>query len=576
MGSVYRCHNALSERIQGAIKVMDRHRADVSRDRFIREVEALASLRHESVVRILGFGEAPEHRAFYIAMELVQGDSLAKRINAGPWPWPGPREVFLKLAHGLAHAHGRGIAHRDIKPQNLMFGEDGSACIIDFGISAAEGRTSLTSEGMFLGTVTHMAPELFGQGAVDPMKADIYALGQVFYEVLTGSRAFSAQAALTVEQRMIYVMAAKMNSETLDPGPESPPALRALIREVTCPDPARRTPDLQRFIAALEAVPLEPGQPRLGQAPREEPQLPLDPTLPLPSARSGAANAPLPDPATQAVAPPPPVVPTTGSGRRPDLGIPTRAPRRAPEPTGPIPGVGSPAPDDEEPPPPAVPRSAGRSTVLGAAVGLLVGIPLGLGLLGWQLGWFEGDPPPATPVAPEASQAAPPSPPATAETTADEPAKPEAKKPEAKKAEPTKSEAATSTETRSAPRTTARQTTETRPSTQPPAPAAEDVPMGLSFDLSLEGELYAPALSPLFEGRRSAFEACFMGAGAQGSRTDLSVRWSLAAGAITDGPSASGGSTSLHRCVEGIVRRIPFDATQSGAVSLGVSYAPLR
>lgn len=565
MGAVYRCHNALSERIQGALKVMDRHRADVSRDRFVREVEALASLRHEAVVRILGFGEAPEIRAFYIAMELVQGDSLAKRIAEGPWAWPGPRDVFIKLASGLAHAHGRGIAHRDIKPQNLMYTEDGSACIIDFGISAAEGRTSLTSEGMFLGTVTHMAPELFGQGNVDPMKADVYALGQVFYEVLTGTRAFSAQSALTAEQRMVYVMAAKMNSEALDPGPTCPPALRTLIREATHPDPSQRAVDLTRFVRALEAVPqeavvLEPGAANPGS--QGEDRTPLAPTEVLRAPTGSTAQEPISQPV-----PPPPLVPATGSGRRPDPGIPTRSGRK-PQPLELEPNLEAPFEEQPEPEaaaetPPEDARARQRKSVfMGLGVGLLIGIPLALLLVGWQLGWFGGGAEP-TPTPPEPAQQLTPTP-TPAEVTP--PTAPT----------PTPTTPATPAPT-STPRKARAPETPKEP-TQVGAPVATDpdVAMRLDWGLSLEGDLYIKALTPLLEGRRGALEACFGGAGVDGARTEVRVVWTLQSGAITAGPSASGGPAALDRCLVGIIKKIPFDSMQSGTATLDLEYYPQR
>jgi len=603
MGAVYRCHNALSDRIQGALKVMDRHRADVSRDRFIREVEALASLRHEAVVRILGFGEAPEHRVFYIAMELVQGDSLARRIAEGPWPWPGPREVFLKLAGGLAHAHARGLAHRDIKPQNLMYTEDGSACIIDFGISAAEGRTSLTHEGTFLGTVTHMAPELFGRAQLDPMKADLYALGQVFYEVLTGSRAFSAQPSLTSEQRMVYVMASKMNSEALDPGPSSPDELRQLIRQTTHPDPLQRTPDLPTFLRQLQAVPLE--------LPQDAPQLRVNEPVPLPPTEL------LLSPSGSRPVPPPPQVPTTGSGRRPDPGIPTRTGRRAQgEPTPPSnplpplentgsgpsisrtpsapitihipqPAQAEPTPteepgeapllpelDEPAPPPPLPPPVSDRHSVLkGLGIGLLVGLPLGLAVVAWQLGWFDRPSAPEPPV-----NTSPPS----EDTTA----------PSAPPAQPDPTQQA-APQTPSAPQETPKEAPKETPKEAPrhhaEAPKSggdayhstevsggDDVPMALNLGLSLDGDLYSRALSPVIEGRRSAFEACFIGAGAQGKVTDVIVTWSLQAGALTSGPSASGGSATLERCLTNQIRKISFDSAQTGTATLELEYRPQR
>ena len=591
MGAVYLCHNFLSERITAAIKVMDRQRADVSRDRFVREVEAMASLRHESVVRILGFGEAPEHRAFFIAMELVEGEPLSKRIQSGPWAWPGPREVFLKIARGLAHAHSRGIAHRDIKPQNLMIGADNSACIIDFGISVAEGRTSLTTEGMFLGTVTHMAPELFGHQSPDSIKADIYALGQVYYEVLTGHRAFSAQSAMTAEQRMVYVMASKMNCEPLDPGPYCPDALRELIRYATQPSPSARIPDMAAFVAALEAVPLEAG-----------PGLPTPPPLPPPAPASSVATgggampllpptAQMPLPATPAAQPPPPVVPSTGSGRRADPGIPTRSGRKAPAPQEPAAQepaeepereaarggamdpwpaalsapAAAPAPQEEDEPPPAAP-SKPRSVLWGLGVGLAVGLPIGLVIVGLQLGWFSAAPPPPVTPAPAAplidsstrvsprAQSAPEVAPKPAATP-----KPSAEPAPTKKSSPP----ATSSE-RSRPTTAETSAPKSAPVADPNA--------RMLLEVGLSGDLYSPPLMSVVEGRRSAFEACFQGAGAIGYTTTVVVRWTLDAGQLVGRPKATGGVGSLGACLERRVSDMPFDVSQSGNAELELIY----
>ena len=583
MGAVYLCHNFLSERITAAIKVMDRQRADVSQDRFVREVEAMASLRHESVVRILGFGEAPEHRVYFIAMELVDGEPLAKRIQAGPWAWPGPREVFVKLARGLAHAHGRGIAHRDIKPQNLMIGPDDSACIIDFGISAAEGRTSLTTEGMFLGTVTHMAPELFGHQDPDPIKADIYALGQVFYETLTGHRAFSAQSALTAEQRMVYVMASKMNCEALDPGPHCPDELRALIRQATQPVPANRIQDMSAFVAALEAVPLRPG-----------PGLPTPPPLPppptVPTTGSGARVPLLPTTQMTLQAPvvqrPPSVPPVTGSGSRADPGIPTRSGRKSPAPDSAAEAVevsaaveptesearpAAPSPIVHEAPEQPAPQPRRHSALWGLGVGLAVGLPIGLIIVGLQLGWFSSDPPPPVISAPSAplidstTRVAPRAQTGASATTPGEAASPRTTAPAKSAPEPTPVKKSS---------TTPSSTERVRSTPEPTTSAAPDLNARMLLEMGLSGDLYSPPLMGVFEGRRSSFEACFQGAGAIGVTTTVVVRWTLSAGQLTERPKATGGSGSLGACLERRVSDVHFDLTQTGAAELELIYKP--
>ena len=155
MGSVYRCRNAMSERIKTALKVMKPHNLDSAADRFVREAEALYALRDPAIVRVMGFGKDESRELLWMAMELIDGEDLETRIKRGPLLLDEARSAFRQVAKGLQHAHEIGICHRDIKPGNLMLTQNGRAVVLDFGIAIDEGRTKLTAQGTLPGTLSY-------------------------------------------------------------------------------------------------------------------------------------------------------------------------------------------------------------------------------------------------------------------------------------------------------------------------------------------------------------------------------------------------------------------------------------
>ena len=202
MGDVYRAHDAKLQR-DVALKVLSARLASTpeARARFEREALSIAKLSHPNIVAIYEFGD---HSGLaYVASELIEGETLRARLEAGALP---PRRAVgyaLQIARGVAAAHARGIVHRDLKPENVMITRDDHIKILDFGLAkpmepapSDETRVAgtLTSAGMVLGTFAYMAPEQVRGLAVDH-RADIFAFGALLYEMLSGVRAFKGETA---------------------------------------------------------------------------------------------------------------------------------------------------------------------------------------------------------------------------------------------------------------------------------------------------------------------------------------------------------------------------------------------
>ncbi len=164
-------------------------------ERFLREYELIARVNHPNVVRIFDLGVADDHA--FIAMEYCSDGSLKRRIQAGI-DTAQAYEWMRIMAGALGALHDIGICHRDFKPTNVVFREDGSPVLIDFGLAKeAQLNAGITGVGAIFGTPYYMSPEQGEGSAVDP-RSDIYSLGVVFFEMLTGSRPFSGSTALSV------------------------------------------------------------------------------------------------------------------------------------------------------------------------------------------------------------------------------------------------------------------------------------------------------------------------------------------------------------------------------------------
>ena len=251
MGAVFRVHSALSERVDAALKVMKPSLEPDARARFVREAEALSALRHPAIVRVMAFSEDTRRGLLYLVMELAEGETLKRRLERGPMTLPEALATFVPLAGGLEHAHAAGISHRDLKPSNIILTPDGPL-LVDFGIAAAAQSGDLTGKG-HLGTLSYLPPEVFRGERAEPRGIDVYGLGLLLNEALTGVHPFPMEAGLTPAAALATVGMRKLQQPALDPGEPVPERLRKLVRAATSPDPRTR-PDMalmHRILASL-------------------------------------------------------------------------------------------------------------------------------------------------------------------------------------------------------------------------------------------------------------------------------------------------------------------------------------
>ncbi|MFH1681745.1 MAG: protein kinase [Candidatus Eisenbacteria bacterium] len=182
-----------------------------AKQRFVHEAQAASALDHPNICTIHEIDEV--EGLTFISMACIEGESLKKKIQAGPLPIDEAIGVAIQVAEGLEEAHEKGIVHRDIKPDNVMVTPKGQAKIMDFGLARSSGKTTLTKEGTTLGTVAYMSPEQARGEAVDH-RTDIWSLGVVLYEMITGRPPFKGDH----EPAIVYSI--------LNEDPEPPTALR--------------------------------------------------------------------------------------------------------------------------------------------------------------------------------------------------------------------------------------------------------------------------------------------------------------------------------------------------------------
>jgi serine/threonine-protein kinase len=212
MGEVYRARDTRLDR-EVAIKVLPEQLAkDVDRKaRFEREARAVAALSHPNILAIHDYGSGTE--CSFAVMELLDGQTLRERLLQGSLPWRRSVEIAIEVAEGLAAAHAKGIVHRDLKPDNLFLTSDGRVKILDFGLARIEapsprpGETRTyspepTETGTILGTVGYMSPEQVRGELVDP-RSDIFSLGCVLYEMLSGQRPFRRETAVETQTAIL-------------------------------------------------------------------------------------------------------------------------------------------------------------------------------------------------------------------------------------------------------------------------------------------------------------------------------------------------------------------------------------
>jgi serine/threonine-protein kinase len=264
MATVYRAHDRVLERVV-ALKVLDpRHEADPDVvGRFRDEARAAARLTHPNVVGVLD--RVMHGGREFIVFEHVEGETLKQLvIRDGPLEPARAAALGCGVARALAAAHDRGIVHRDVKSQNVIVGEDGRPRVADFGVARAPGSEQRTESGAIVGTGTYIAPEQARGERVDGA-ADVYALGVVLYELLTGAPPYDGVNAVAVAMRHVNDPVPRVR----EGAPNCPPGLAALVEGCLAKEPERR-PSATALAGALEREARSPVQPAPSSLPEEE------------------------------------------------------------------------------------------------------------------------------------------------------------------------------------------------------------------------------------------------------------------------------------------------------------------
>ncbi len=256
MGEVYKARDTRLDR-SVAVKVLPEHiakREDL-RGRFEREARAVASLNHPNICTLHDIGA--QDGISYMVMELMEGETLAARIEKGPIPLEHALAFATQIADALDRAHRAGVTHRDVKPANIMLTRDGVK-VLDFGLAKSNAKigpndativASLTMEGSIIGTPQYMAPEQF-EGKEADARADIWAFGAVLYEMVTGQKAFQGKSYGSLVGSILSTEPAPMAV-----APFTPAWLERLVRRCLAKDPEDRYFSMHDIVLDLRTPP---------------------------------------------------------------------------------------------------------------------------------------------------------------------------------------------------------------------------------------------------------------------------------------------------------------------------------
>ncbi len=255
MAEVYKGYHANLDRYV-AIKVLHAFLADDPefKDRFLREAQNVARLKHPNIVQVYDFDFDPESESYYMVMELIEGPTLKDRLtemgNQGELlPYTESLRIVREAAGALAYAHSRNMIHRDVKPANLMLDHDERVVLTDFGIAKIVTGVQFTASGGMVGTPAYMAPEQ-GLGEAGDERSDLYSLGIILYQLLTGVLPYDGEAPLAI---ILKHLNAPMPS-VRDHHPEYPEAVEHLVMRLMAKDVEDRYQSANDLIQDLERI----------------------------------------------------------------------------------------------------------------------------------------------------------------------------------------------------------------------------------------------------------------------------------------------------------------------------------
>ncbi|MEM1179913.1 MAG: serine/threonine-protein kinase, partial [Acidobacteriota bacterium] len=245
-GKVYLGHDPLLGR-DVAVKTCTSDDERLHR-RFLHEAKIAAGLQHPNIVTVYDFGY--EHDTPYMVQEYLSGEDLSQKIQRRDLPFQQRVHYLLAIARGLAHAHDHHVLHRDIKPGNIRVLDDGQVRILDFGIARLlDQTTAFTTDGVAMGTVGYLAPEMLNSDDVDA-RSDIFSFGVLAYELLSDERPFTGDTFVRVSYRLLHEEPTPLESHV----PSCPPALAALVRRCLRKQPGERYASFHDIIAGLTGL----------------------------------------------------------------------------------------------------------------------------------------------------------------------------------------------------------------------------------------------------------------------------------------------------------------------------------
>jgi eukaryotic-like serine/threonine-protein kinase len=249
MSSVYRARDTLLERDVALKLLHEYHGADAeSIERFRREARAVAQLSHPNIVTVIDRGEDGDRQ--FIVFEYVDGENLKELVaREGALPVRRALELAIQVGEGLACAHEHGVVHRDVKPQNVLLNGDGRAKVTDFGIARSlDVDHGMTLTGTVIGTSSYIAPEQASGRSVDE-RTDIYSLGVVLFELLTGDVPFPGESFVAVAMRHVH----EAPPSVLELRRDVPVRVAQLVDRALAKDPDERFPSMATMVAELRA-----------------------------------------------------------------------------------------------------------------------------------------------------------------------------------------------------------------------------------------------------------------------------------------------------------------------------------